>query len=532
MPVKQLTIPFVRTLALLSGLSLVLVDAAFSQTHDGVPPSRERACEEAKLSGSLLGLCRAYWEAKDCDVLNSAANKRSCDSIAADFRKRSGGLEISKLFLPSAKGKVTSAGGEISLPGYGKVVFPSNAFLTDTVVTVSATRDAHVATSFNEFASIFLPANRLAYELRIIVGAVPPVSDTVHIEVVVPDDFAAAVPPDFQIELFAQVLSHAEEVIDLFEIFPASYDPVKKAISADLPTAVFSTNRSSMSEFEAIVTLAPTPGINRVVTSAAKAFATTTTNSSASAAQLATASQCDALPIACPISDGCAVTSPFSPARVNPVTGAEQPHAGVDYRAPNGTPVLAAESGTIERSYTSTTYGETIVLRHDNGSATLYAHLELRLVSEGEKVDKGQQLATSDNTGQSTGPHLHFEYVPNGNIIQSKNRIDPDACVGAATSGSLTVRDNGNLADDAFEVSVDGIRIGATTIGASNTLAINNLIPGNHSLVITAIIAPDNVGTYEVSLSDGLVFANGLTAVSGVIPQGGSAAFTFIVPQR
>ena len=216
---------------------------------------------------------------------------------------------------------------------------------------------------------------------------------------------------------------------------------------------------------------------------------------------------------------------------MNPVTGVTQAHASVDYRAPTGTSIVAAEAGTIERSYTSTTYGETIIVRHTNGGATLYAHLEQRLAQAGATVTRGQQIGVSDNTGQSTGPHLHFEYVPNGQIIQSKNRIDPDACVNTLASGSITVRDNGNIADDAFEVYLDGILIGSTAIGASNTLAINNLIPGNHTLRLVAIVAPDNVGTYEIRLSDGLTFAGSLSVVSGVISQGGSATYTIVVPQ-
>jgi hypothetical protein len=49
---------------------------SFAQTRDRKPPSRENACEEAKLTGNLLGLCRAYWEANDCDVISSPKNKK------------------------------------------------------------------------------------------------------------------------------------------------------------------------------------------------------------------------------------------------------------------------------------------------------------------------------------------------------------------------------------------------------------------------------------------------------------------------
>lgn len=500
-----------------------------AQTPDGTPASREVACERAGLVGNLLGLCRAYWESNDCDVLQARGNENACRSIAANYAKLSGGQDIVQVFLPRVVASVPPIGGEVNLPGFGKVIFPAGAFSATTTVTVQMTQDAAVGATFEEFTTMFRPANRLGYEMRVLVGSVSPVSPTVRVELVAPADFLAAVPSGYQVELFGQLLSKAEESVETFEIFDAAYDPTTKTIVADVPTAFFSPNRSSATSYEAIFTLAPTPGLNRVVTSTVRLPGPTLL--SAGTASASTTSQCMASSISCPLAGGCSVTSPFAPVRENPVTGVVQPHTGVDYRAATGTSVLAADGGTIERAYTSSTYGETIILRHDNGSATLYAHLEQRLAAAGTKVARGQQIATSDNTGQSTGPHLHFEYVPNGQIIKSKNRIDPDACINSLASGSITVRDNGSLADDAFQVYLDGILIGSTAIGASNTLAINNLVAGNHTLRIVAYIAPDNVGTYEIRLSDGLTFTSGVTVVSGVIPQNGSASYTIVVPQ-
>lgn len=522
--IRNASAAFAATSALWFAAGTVL-----AQTPDGTPPSREFACERAGLTGSLLGLCRAYWASNDCDVAKLRGNKAACQAIAANFKAQSGGLDITKIFLPQVVTTVPATGGEVSLSGYTKVTFPAGAFAGATPVTVRATQDPATAERFDEFAVMFRPANRLSYEVRVIAGAIPPISPTVRIEMVVPEALLAAMPAGHQMELFGQLLSKAEESAEIFEIIPASYDAITKTLIADVPTAYFSNNRSSGSNFEAVFTVAPTPGANRTVSSLRSPTGSTLLNAATAAAT--TTSQCQASSISCPVVGGCTVTSPFAPARVNPVTGVTQAHAGVDYRAPTGTSIVAAEAGTIERSYTSTTYGETIIVRHTNGGATLYAHLEQRLAQAGATVTRGQQIGVSDNTGQSTGPHLHFEYVPNGQIIQSKNRIDPDACVNTLASGSITVRDNGNIADDAFEVYLDGILIGSTAIGASNTLAINNLIPGNHTLRLVAIVAPDNVGTYEIRLSDGLTFAGSLSVVSGVISQGGSATYTIVVPQ-
>jgi hypothetical protein len=98
------------------------------------------------------------------------------------------------------------------------------------------------------------------------------------------------------------------------------------------------------------------------------------------------------------------------------------------------------------------------------------------------------------------------------------------------TPAAITVGDNGFAADDAFEVTLDGVVIGRTAIGASNTLTVPSLAPGPHSLQVTCIIAPDNVGTYEVSLSQGVEFTDGSTYESGELPQGGSTSFTIIAP--
>lgn len=246
---------------------------------------------------------------------------------------------------------------------------------------------------------------------------------------------------------------------------------------------------------------------------------------------------CQAFSIQCPIVGGC--TNPtgdsaFGP-RVNPATGVQGQHWGADFAIPTGTGIVAASGGVVERSYSSATYGETVIIRHTNGSATLYAHLSARLVQEGTigtptTVTAGQLIGQSGSTGQSTGPHLHFEYVPNGAIIRSPSRIDPTPCVGNTVNGSIRVFDNGTAADDSFRITLDGVVLGETAIGQANTFAANNLIQGNHTLVITVLIAPDNVGTYQVDLSQGITFSDGTTSKSGSPPQGQSVQYIIVVP--
>lgn len=85
---------------------------------------------------------------------------------------------------------------------------------------------------------------------------------------------------------------------------------------------------------------------------------------------------------------------------------------GVDLAAPKGTPIMAAADGTVIKQSFGTYgggYGNYIILMHDNGTQTLYAHNTKNLVKYGDVVKQGQTIATVGSTGRSTGPHVHFE---------------------------------------------------------------------------------------------------------------------------
>lgn len=99
-------------------------------------------------------------------------------------------------------------------------------------------------------------------------------------------------------------------------------------------------------------------------------------------------------------------------------------HKGIDIALPTGTPIVASDSGVVARSYYSSSYGEVVFINHGGGIVTVYAHNSKRLVSEGQSVSKGQVIAYSGNTGDSTGPHLHFEVVVNGAKVNPRNYIN------------------------------------------------------------------------------------------------------------
>lgn len=90
-------------------------------------------------------------------------------------------------------------------------------------------------------------------------------------------------------------------------------------------------------------------------------------------------------------------------------------HAGIDIANPKGTPIYAADSGTVSYSgYNNGGYGNLIKISHGGGMTTCYAHLSSRSVSQGSSVTKGQLIGYMGNTGNSRGSHLHFEVRING----------------------------------------------------------------------------------------------------------------------
>ena len=100
-------------------------------------------------------------------------------------------------------------------------------------------------------------------------------------------------------------------------------------------------------------------------------------------------------------------------------------HTGIDYACPMGTAILASESGVIRYSdFDHTGFGNCVIIEHDANHATLYAHLtSFRFTNIGRQVEQGEVIGYSGNTGNSTGPHLHFEARTKWNDYRS--HFDP-----------------------------------------------------------------------------------------------------------
>lgn len=102
------------------------------------------------------------------------------------------------------------------------------------------------------------------------------------------------------------------------------------------------------------------------------------------------------------------VNSPFG-YRVHPIFGTRRLHAGLDIAAPSGTPIQAAKAGVVIHAGWRGGYGNTVMVEHEGGVVTLYAHQTKTAVSPGQTVLAGDVIGYVGSTGNSTGPHLHFE---------------------------------------------------------------------------------------------------------------------------
>jgi murein DD-endopeptidase MepM/ murein hydrolase activator NlpD len=111
--------------------------------------------------------------------------------------------------------------------------------------------------------------------------------------------------------------------------------------------------------------------------------------------------------------------------RKDPLGQGRKFHAGVDLRAAYGTEVPAAAAGDVTFAGDQGGYGTTVVVRHEDGFETRYAHLSSMEVQAGDRVEAGQSVGRVGNSGRSTGPHLHFEVRRNG------QQIDPTEVTGS-----------------------------------------------------------------------------------------------------
>ncbi|HAA14108.1 MAG TPA: hypothetical protein DCE41_21400 [Cytophagales bacterium] len=113
--------------------------------------------------------------------------------------------------------------------------------------------------------------------------------------------------------------------------------------------------------------------------------------------------------------------------RMHPIYKIKKHHAGVDFKAPTGTPIYATGDGRVVTALNSDKgHGNHIKIQHTEEYTTMYSHMESMVVEEGDWVKKGQQIGTVGSTGMSTAPHLHYEVHVNGQHVDPVTFLDKE----------------------------------------------------------------------------------------------------------
>tara|TARA_R110002049_G_scaffold259252_1_gene435025 strand:- start:1412 stop:3055 length:1644 start_codon:yes stop_codon:yes gene_type:complete len=447
-------------------------------------------------------------------------------------------------------------GGGIELKDVASIIFPNGSFSQNQVVVLSKTLSEETQIDFDETAHMFGTDSRAPYEIRVNTGSVAPAED-VSIEVIVSVEYLATIDSGSEFQLFVQIMQASEfDVLDSFELMDSEYNPSTGIIRTTLPVEAFTDLRTLDSTFEAIIVLGTTPtapGSTQEGMATEGRMAVTgeqldydpdyhysglrTTRRGAFGAAAEIEETCQGGSLSPPLDNLQSVTSGYN----------GETHFGTDFGVPNSTLVKSMADGVVERIKTDIRqlqkpdprsgllikgYGLYMVVRHTDGSKSLYAHLENTELSENDSVKAGQVIALSDNSGGSTGPHLHLEYAPNGKIFDKPSKVDPLPCIGELLEGSITVSDGGvaaTVADDAFAVFLDEVKLGETALGGANTLAASNLRSGTATLRIQ-FIEGGGCGSFLAELSDGLTFEGGGISREDCIGLGSSASYAVIIP--
>lgn len=368
------------------------------------------------------------------------------NSLAVELRSAPGTSIIVTILgrFPSVTEIIPPEGGTVNLNGLASVTFPNGAFTFSNTVKVSASNSPATQEDFSATAE----GPRLPYEIRINAGDVPPVT-SFDVVFNVPESFANSIAPDHQLEIFAQPIESGEiEALGHFRGFPSVFDSVNNSVRATLPPEAFTNESSLDGSYEAILIVGDIPKYPPVVGTQSSTPRSSGTSAKAETMRIASlnlmgllagaAPICEGSPLGSPLEGDLVVRDPFNPPS----------HDGVDYRAPLGTNVHPVAPGKVTKvgfdlrdlprpnprtGLTVRGYGRYVIITHQDGSQTRYAHLIPD--STNHLVEGVTEVSTTDVIGQAgqsggvTGPHLHLEYSPGGRILVKRSLVDPHPCV-------------------------------------------------------------------------------------------------------
>jgi murein DD-endopeptidase MepM/ murein hydrolase activator NlpD len=128
-------------------------------------------------------------------------------------------------------------------------------------------------------------------------------------------------------------------------------------------------------------------------------------------------------------------------------------HKGIDIAGKINTPVLAVADGQVVKSYFSNTYGNVVFIKHPSHFVTVYAHLNKRIVIEGQMIKQGTVIGNMGRTGQATGTHLHFETHQQVWRYDKKFAMDPEKLLGNVDTGFMVRGGIAGIQNDVLEAS-------------------------------------------------------------------------------
>lgn len=437
-------------------------------------------------------------------------------------------------------------GGTLKLENVAEVVFPPNAFPEPRTVTLYTDTTRMSETQFVEQTVLYDAAMPLEYEVRLRVGKTPPLERddaNIAVDLFIPASYTP--PPDFDLQAFALVEEAVygnNAVMSRMRPINCEWNPQTRRLRIYAPVWMFTSIPTGGKAYELVLRVASTPG-ERIIDGSP-------TRNGGQTYPCVPRTGCGVDPVGSPIGES-GTNRPLDPAELkvhpnghyNPCgkgrSGSDRKHFGLDLVHPLNTPVLAVADGVVEKiafegpTVAGAGFGHYIIIKHRDGSKSLYAHLNERPnLAVGDPVSAGQVIGKVGNTGgPGVGIHLHFEYAPNGilrvddkaNGNQGKwGNVDPLPCIqGERVDAQIKIGDNGPAPDDAFEVSIlrasDGkLLYSATTRTISEEtrfydIALANLRPGRYIIRVKCIDDGDNggdVGTLGVSLVYGIRFEN------------------------
>ena len=338
-----------------------------------------------------------------------------------------GGCPNNRGIGKSITADIPPTGGTIVLEGIASVTFPNGAFPSTQQVRLETTRDAATNELFQLSSVIFSPGARSTYEVRINTGDTQPQSETVSVSLSIPPGIGDA----STIQVFAQVFDGTvndaqddyDELHDGFDLYPSTLDTNSQQLQFELPWSVFSAGRLGDGSHEATLILAATKEVSETSGMAALAL---------------NSGSCPVSPIGPPL-EQLTRSRGFNNATKTTIKGKTIiGHPGTDYKAQDGDAILAVGDGTVVQAVESNGKpldkdnggtGGVIVIAIPGTGMVRYMHLKkgsIR-VKKGDQVKCGQLIAEADNTGYSSGSHLHFELALGSNYM--RNRVDLEPCL-------------------------------------------------------------------------------------------------------